>query len=196
MRTDRYIEENPEGSHALAGRLAFLRHEKRTVARARRHMLEAAYLAALEIRNLGRRATNEDAAKTVTSYARHLIPVLLNLTLSSMSAAARLGSYGIEKAELARSSGGSFAVRSKHTRELNRLAKSFPRREFNGRDLEGRCEAAVMCYIGHMASAAAFAFTESGSEGSARAVEEYAAFGLRDKPRARDGAPDLPDNPG
>jgi len=196
VRAADYLEQNPEGVHALAGRLAFLRYEKRTLGRARRYMMESAYLAALELRNLGKRATHEDAAKAVTSYVKLLIPVLHGMLLPAMSASARLGSYGIERADLSHSNSGKHAIRSRHTRQLNRLAKGFASRRFDGRDLEDRCTAAAASYIAHMASEAAHAFTRSGSEGAGRAVEEYAAFGLRDKPRARGGENGLPDNPG
>lgn len=196
MRARELLEENPEVAYALAGRLAFLKHEKRAVARARRRMLEAAYLAALEMRGMGRGMTGERAANLISSYAGSLAKALFELMLPAMSAAARLGSYGVERVELARGKDKAIAVRNRHTREQNRLLKTFSGRSFNGRDLEERCEAAAGSFISNMASAALQCLEGSEPEGAARAIEEYAAFGLRDKPRQRDVGSNLPDNPG
>ena len=74
--------------------------------------------------------------------------------------------------------------------------RSFPAREFAGRDLKSRCLDAAAGFAENIADAVASALVFAGPSASARAVEEYAAFGLRDKPRSRDAADRLPDNPG
>ena len=196
MNTRLYLEQNPEGAHALAGRLAILKQESKTVVQMRRRLLRSAYIAALHIKNLKETFNQNDATDAVRKACDGLAQDLYRILLPAMGASARLGSYGIERAEIDRAAAGATAIRAKHTRVIGALIRSFPAREFAGRDLKARCLDAAAGFAESIADAAASALVLGGPSASARTVEEYAAFGLRDKPRSRDAVDRLPDNPG
>lgn len=196
MSVRTYMDLNPDGAYALSGRLAFLSHEKRALGSARKLMLEAGYLAALDISRMGKDGSHEKAARLVMDYLPRLARALDASLWPAMLVAARLGSYGIEKADPARRDKSPLSVKARYSKQMKKLGAAMREREFNGRDLESRAEAAAAGCLSHLAAEAAQRYAAAGAREAAKAVEEYAAFGIRNKPRTRPGTGQLPDNPG